>query len=122
MGNQVVYSVKVDPKELEGAKDFFARQGLALQEAVRGLIRLASHCQWCLALVESGAPIAEVQSSLASILADAKDTWRLNGVFQDTMLKVAQKCELPRGFIMNVLAEAQRIQRSGADRQQPHAE
>jgi len=109
MSTLVVYSIKVDANHLDGAKKFFARQGLLSQDVFRGLIRMASHCESCLTLVEARAPIGEIQSSFASILADAKETSRLNGLFQDTVLKMAEICNVPENFIMNVLAEAQRI-------------
>lgn len=117
MNSPVVYSIKVDSDHLDGAKKFFARQGLLPQGVLRGLIKMAYHCESCLALAESGAPISEIQSAFASVLADAKETWQLNGLFQDTMLKVAETCNVPQDFIMNVLAEAQRMYTSSDERQ-----
>ena len=105
----VTYSVKVEADDLALAKKFFARSELQVQDAVRSLIRTAASCETCLELVDARAPISEVQSSFASIIADAKETWRLNGLFQDTMLKAAEMSKLPQDFITNVLAEAQHI-------------
>ncbi|MDP2949002.1 MAG: hypothetical protein Q8P22_05645 [Chloroflexota bacterium] len=118
MGNLVVYSIKVNPEHLNGAKRFFARRGLLSQDVLRVLIRMASRCESCLALVESRAPISEIQSAFASVLADAKETWQLNGLFQDTVLKTAEACNLPQDFIKNVLAEAQRIYTSSDKRRE----
>jgi len=110
MDKPIVYSIKVEPTYLEGARKFFSRVTLSLQDALRAQIKMAADCEQCLLLVESKAPIGQVQSAFASILADVKETWRLNGLFQDVMLKTAQACKLPDNFITNVLAEAQRIQ------------
>ena len=118
MSNLVVYSIKVDASHLDGARKFFARQGLLSQDVSRGLIRMASHCESCLALVESKAPISEIQSSFASMLADVKETSQLNGLFQDTVLKTAEICNVPEDFIMNVLAEAQRIDTPPCEREE----
>jgi hypothetical protein len=118
MDSPVVYSIKVDSDHLDGARKFFARQGLLPQDVLRGLIRMASHSESCLALAESGAPISAIQSAFASVLADVKETWELNGLFQDTVLKMAQICNVPQDFITNVLAEAQRIHRSSDELQE----
>ena len=118
MDSLVVYSIKVDPDYLDGARKFFARQGLLPQDAMRGLIRMASHCESCLTLVEAGAPVGEIQSSLASTLADAKEIWHLNGLFQNTVLKMAEVSNVPQDFIMNVLAQAQHIDTNPAEAQE----
>ena len=109
MGDPVAYSIKVDPNELDRAKKFFARQGLLLQEVVRGLMRLAADCEACLALVDAKAQTGEIQSSFASTLAEAKELWQLNGLFQETVLKMAEISGVPKDFITNVLAQAQQM-------------
>lgn len=114
MDSLVAYSVRVTPSHLEGARKFFSRAGLALQDVMRAQIKMASECEQCLSLVEGKAPVEQIQSAFASILADAKEAWRLNGLFQDVMLKTAEACKLPDDFIRNVLAEAQRISRNTA--------
>ncbi|MFP3975711.1 MAG: hypothetical protein ACOC6S_03295 [Chloroflexota bacterium] len=108
MADLLAYSVKVDPEDLERAKKFCNRQGVLLQDIVRGVIRMASGCESCLALAESNAPVEQVQSSMAAVLADAQQTWRLNGLFQDTIFDLARRCNIQEDFITNVLAEAQR--------------
>jgi hypothetical protein len=105
----VVYSVKIDPAHLEGARRYFDRVKLPLQDAVRAQVKMASDCEQCLALVEAKAPIEQIQSTFAGILANAKETWHLNGLFRYAILKTAEACRLPEGFIDNVLAEAERI-------------
>jgi hypothetical protein len=112
MSDLVVYSVKVDREDLAGAKRFFGRQGLLLQNAVRGLARMAAQCDLCLTQVESGASVSEIQSSLASMLAGAQDVWRLNGAFRDVVLMAAQRSNVSEDFIVNVLSEAERVNRS----------
>lgn len=112
----VVYSVKVEAEDLARAKKFFSRSGLQTQDVVRGLIKIAAECEACLTLVEAKAPIGQVQSSFASVLAHAKETWRLNGLFQEAILKTSEICELPQDFVKNVLAEAQRIYTQPVDR------
>ncbi|MCL0065912.1 hypothetical protein M1N79_03435 [Dehalococcoidia bacterium] len=109
MSSSVVYSIKVDAKYLDGMRKFFARQGLLPQNVFRGLIRMAAHCESCLTLAESRAPVSEIQNSFATVLADAKETSHLNGLFQDAVLKMAEICGVPQDFILNVLAEAQRV-------------
>ena len=111
MSDLVVYSVKVDRDDLQGAKRFFGRQGLLLQAAVRGLVRMAAQCELCLTQLESGASVSQVQSSLASMLAGAQEVWRLNGAFQDVVLMAAQRSQVPQDFILNVLTEAQRAEK-----------
>ena len=114
----VVYSVKIDPAHLEGARRFFARVELPLQDAVRAQIQMASDCEQCLALVEDEAPVEQVQSAFAGILANAKETWHLNGLFRDAIMKTAEACKLPEDFIENVLAEAERIHTAHAETQE----
>ena len=104
-----VYSIKLNPTQLEGARRFFSRVDLSLQEALRAQIKMASDCEQCLALVEAKAPVEEIQSAFAGILANAKETWHLNGLFRDAIMKTAEVCRLPEGFIENVMAEAERI-------------
>lgn len=118
MDSPVVYSIKVDADHLDGMRKFFARQGLLPQEVLRGLIKMAAHCESCLTLAESRAPVSEIQSSFATVLADAKETSHLNGLFQDAVLKMAEICGVPQDFIMNVLAEAQRIYTPYRERQE----
>jgi len=105
----MVYSVKVNADDLAKARKFFDRSGLRPQDVVRGLIKTAADCETCLQLIETKAALGEVQSAFASILSDAKETWRLNGLFQDVMLETARLSNIPQDFITNVLAEAQRI-------------
>ncbi|HCP60071.1 MAG TPA: hypothetical protein DIT43_00615 [Dehalococcoidia bacterium] len=109
MMSPAVYSIKVDPSHLEGARRFFSRVELSLQGALRSQIKMASDCERCLALVEANAPVQQIQSAFAGILADARETWHLNGLFRDVILKTATACKLPDDFIANVLKEAERI-------------
>lgn len=109
MSRLIVYSFKVEREKLELAKKFFARQGAALQDSLRDLIDVAAECEECLVLEERGAPTSELQSAFATLLAVAKDAWRLNGLLQEAVLKIAKICEVPADFIMNVLSEARRI-------------
>jgi hypothetical protein len=104
-----VYCMKLDRTHLEGARKFFSRVNLPLQDALRAQIKMACDCERCLALVEAKAPVEKVQSAFAGILADAKATWHLNGLFRDAIVKTAEACKLPEDFIANVLAEAERI-------------
>jgi hypothetical protein len=104
-----VYSIKVDRAHREGAVKFFARAQLSLQDALRAQVKMAADCEQCLALVESKAPVEQIQSAFASILADAKETFHLNGLFRDAILKGAESSKLPANFIENVMAEAERI-------------
>ena len=110
-----VYCMKLDRTHLEGAKKFFSRVNLSLQGALRAQIKMACDCERCLALVEAKAPVEKVQSAFAGILADAKATWHLNGLFRDAIAKTAEACKLPENFIANVLAEAERINTSHAE-------
>lgn len=114
----VVYSVKVEPGLVEGARRFFSRVKLPLQDALRAQIKMASDCEQCLALVEAKAPMEEIQSAFAGILANAKETWHLNGLFRDAIMKTAEACKLPEGFIENVMAEAERIHIAHAETQE----
>ena len=109
-----VYSMKINPEYLEGAKKFFLRVNLSLQETLRAQMKMASDCENCLALVEANAPVGQIQSAFASILTNAKETWHLNGLFRDAIVKTASAAGLPDDFIANVLSEAQRIQNSSA--------
>ena len=97
-----VYSIKVDPAHREGAVKFFSRAHLSLQEALRAQVKMASDCEQCLGLVEAKAPVEQIQSAFAGILAHAKETWHLNGLFRDVILKTATACKLPDDFIANV--------------------
>ncbi|MFC1909859.1 hypothetical protein ACFLXC_01015 [Chloroflexota bacterium] len=105
---QAVYSIKVPHDHLEGARIFFSRMNLSLQDALRAQMKMASDCEQCLTLVEANAPVEQIQSAFAGILANAKETWHLNGLFRDVILKTAEACKLPDNFIENVLSEAER--------------
>jgi len=113
-----VYSIKVDPAYLEGARRFFSRVKLPLQDALRAQIKMACDCEQCLVLVEANAPVEQIQSAFAGILANAKETWHLNGLFRDAILKTAEACRLPDDFIANVLTEAERIHIDHAETQE----
>jgi len=121
MERYVVYSAKVPPEHIEGARKFFSRAGLLLQEAVRAQLRIAARCEECLELIEAKAPIERIQSSFATILADAKESWRMSGMFQEVILKAAQLCNLPMDFINNVLADAQRLEKESVRPRQAEA-
>jgi hypothetical protein len=110
-----VYSIKVDPAHRAGATKFFSRVQLTLQDALRAQVKMASDCEQCLALVEAEAPVEQIQSAFAGILADARETFHLNGLFRNAILRTAEACKLPENFIQNVLAEAERIQASQAE-------
>ena len=60
-----VYSIKVNPDHLEGARKFFSRVILPLQAALRAQIKMSSDCEQCLVLVEDEAPVEEIQSAFA---------------------------------------------------------
>ena len=109
MSRLIVYSFKVESEKLESAKNFFGRQGAALQGSLRDLIEVAAECEECLVLEERGAPTSELQSAFASLLAAAKNAWHLNGLLQEAVLRFAKICEVPADFIMNVLGEARRV-------------
>jgi len=113
-GQIKVYSVKVDSNDLSKAKKFFSRSGLQLQDAVRGMMKMATDCETCLQLIEAKASVGEVQSAFAGVVADAKETWRLNGLFQDVIMEAARLSNIPQDFITNVQAEAQRISKDTA--------
>jgi hypothetical protein len=103
-----VYSFKVDRDKLERAKSFFTRQGVPLQNSLRDLIDVAADCEECLQLHEAQAPIGELQSAFTSLLADSKNTWHMNGIFREAVLKIAGITEMPTEVIDNVIGEAQR--------------
>ncbi len=121
MEKYVVYSAKVPQEHIQGARKFFSRAGLLLQEAVRAQLRIAARCEECLELIEAKAPIERIQSSFASILADAKESWRMSGMFHEVILKVAELCNMPQDFINNVLEEAQRLEKASVQPQQAGA-
>jgi len=104
-----VYSIKIDPAHREGAVKFYGRANLSLQQALRAQIKMAADCEKCLSLVESKAPVEQIQSAFASIIADAKETFHLNGLFRDAIVRGAKSSNLPMKFIDNVIAEAERI-------------
>ena len=114
----VVYSIKVERDYLYGAKRFFLRAQLSLQDALRAQVKMAADCERCLALVETNAPVEQIQSAFAGILADAKQTFHQNGLFRNAIVKSAEACKLPKNFIGNVLAEAERIQNTPAETQE----
>ncbi|MDD5702293.1 MAG: hypothetical protein PHU23_09630 [Dehalococcoidales bacterium] len=107
--NPSIYTMKVNPDHLEGARKFFSRINLPLQESLRAQMKMASDCERCLELVEANAPVEQVQSAFASILDNAKETWHLNGIFREVIMKTAEICKLPQEFINNVMTEAERI-------------
>ena len=109
MGGLIVYSFKVEKKKLELAKRFFARQGTQLQDSLRDLIDVAANCERCLELSEQKAPISELQSAFATLLAHCENTWHLSGLLQDAVLAIAKMSKVPLDFIMNVLGEARRV-------------
>ena len=114
----VVYSIKVERDYLYGAKRFFSRAQLPLQGALRAQVKMAADCERCLTLVEANAPLEEIQSAFAGILADARETFHQNGLFRNAIVKSAEACKLPENFISNVLAEAERIQNTPAETQE----
>jgi hypothetical protein len=114
----VVYSIKVERDYLYAAKDFFLRAQISLQDALRAQVKMAADCEKCLSLAESKAPVEQIQSAFASILADAKETFHLNGLFRDAILKGAESSKLPVNFIENVMAEAERIQNGRTETQE----
>ena len=113
---QAVYSIKVNQSYLEGARKFFARVNLPLQESLRAQIKMASDCEKCLELVESKAPVEQIQSVFAGILVTAKQTWHLNGLFRDAIVTTAAAAQLPEDFIANVLSEAERIEKTNIEK------
>lgn len=112
-----VYSIKVDPAHRRGAVKFFSRAQLSLQEALRAQVKMAADCERCLTLVETNAPVEEIQSAFAGILADAKETFHQNGLFRNAILRSAEASKLPADFIKNVMAEAERIRVNNPDTQ-----
>jgi len=114
----VVYSIKVERDYLYGAKKFFSRAGLPLQDALRAQVKMAADCERCVTLVDENAPIEQIQSAFAGILADAKETFHLNGLFRNAIVRTAEACKLPENFIGNVLGEAERIQKTRAETQE----
>ena len=109
MSELTVYSFKLDKGQLERAKSFFARQGTQLQDSLRDLIDVAAECELCLELYEEDASVGELQSAFATLLANAKNTWYRNSLFEEAIVKIAKICKVPMDFITNVLGEAQRI-------------
>lgn len=109
MSESNVYSFKVDKGQLERAKKFFARQGIPLQDNLRDLIDVAADCEQCLELHEDDAPIGELQSAFTTLLANSKNTWHLNSVLQESVLKLAKITKMPVDVIVNILGEARRI-------------
>jgi len=109
MSAPTVYSFKVDKEQLDRAKRFFAQQGVLLQDSLRDLIDVAADCEQCLELHEGDAPIGELQSAFTTLLANSKNTWHLNSVLQEAVLKIAKMTKIPMDVIVNVLGEARRI-------------
>lgn len=108
MGDSIVYSLKVNREQLGRAKRFLARQGELLQDSLRDLIEAAADCEQCLELHEEDAPITELQSALATLLAKCKDAWLLNSLLRETIMRLAKKSRVPLEFVVNVLGEARR--------------
>lgn len=109
MGDLTVYSFKVKKEQLDRSKRFFVRQGALLQDSLRDLISVAADCERCLELHEEDASISELQSAFATLLANCKNTWHLNSLLQEAVIKTAKICKVPLDFITNVLGEAQRV-------------
>ena len=109
MGDIIVYSLKVKREQLERAKRFLARRGVLLQESLRDVIEVAADCEHCLELHEEDASISELQSAFATLLANCKNTWHLNSLLHEAVIKTAKICKVPLDFITNVLGEAQRV-------------
>ncbi len=116
MGNLVVYSFKVEKEQLERARKFFSRKGSLIQDSLRSLIEAAADCERCIELQEEDAPLDELQSAFATLLAHSKQAWHLNGLLQDVVLNIAKICKVPLDFIMNVLGEARRVKPEVAHR------
>jgi len=108
MGEQVVYSLKVNKEQLELAKKFLAREGGVLQDSLRDFIEVAADCEQCLELHEEDASIRELQSAFASLLAKCKDSWHLSDVMQESVMQIARLSKVPLDFITNVLFEARK--------------
>ena len=109
MSDLIVYSLKVKREQLERAKRFLGRQGGLLQDSLRDFIDVAADCEQCLELHEENAPISELQSAFATLLAKCKDAWHLNGLIQEAVMRIAKMSKVPLDFISNVLGEARRI-------------
>lgn len=109
MGNLIVYSFKVNKEQLKRAKKFLARQGVLLQDSLRDFIDTAAECEQCLELQEEDASVSELQSAFTTLLAKCKEIWHLNGLIQETVLKIAEISKVPLDYIMNVVGEAQRV-------------
>ena len=110
MSSSNVYSFKVDKEQLDRAKRFVARQGVPLQDSLRDLIDVAADCEQCLELYEKDAPIGELQSAFTSLLANSKNTWHLNSVLREAVLKIAKTTKMPMDVIANVMGEASRTE------------
>jgi len=108
MGDQMVYSLKVNKEQLELAKKFLAREGELLQDSLRDFIDVAADCEQCLELHEEDASIEELQGAFASLLAKCKESWHLSDVFQDSVIEIAKMSKVPLDFINNVIVESRR--------------
>ena len=109
MGELIVYSLKVNKEQLERAKKFLAREGELLQDSLRDFIDVAADCEQCLELHEEDASIGELQSAFTTLLAKCKETWHLNNVLQESVIRIAKLSKVPLDFITNVILEAQRV-------------
>jgi hypothetical protein len=109
MGGLIVYSLKVEKEQLERAKRFLNRKGALLQDSLRDFIDVAAECEQCLELQEEDAPISELQSAFATLLAKCKNAWYFNSLLQEAVMKIAKMSKVPLDFITNVLGEAQRL-------------
>lgn len=109
MEELVVYSLKVNKEQLERAKKFLAREGDLLQDSLRDFIDVAADCEQCLELYEEDASIGELQSAFTTLLAKCQETWHLNNVLQESVMRIAELSKVPLDFITNVLLEARRI-------------
>jgi hypothetical protein len=108
MDDRIVYSLKVNREQLGRAKRFLARQGELLQDSLRDLIEAAADCEQCLELHEEDAPVTELQSAFATLLAKCKDAWHLNDLLQEAVMRMAKRSRIPLEFVANVLGEARR--------------
>ncbi|MDD4985343.1 MAG: hypothetical protein PHQ43_06075 [Dehalococcoidales bacterium] len=109
MGELIVYSLKVNKERLELAKKFLAREGELLQDSLRDFIDVAADCEQCLELHEGDASIGELQSAFTTLLARCKESWHLNSILQESVMRIAKLSKVPLDFIANVLLEAQRV-------------
>jgi len=80
-----------------------------LQESLRDFIDVAADCEQCLELHEEDASIGELQSAFTTLLAKCKETWHLNNILQESVMRIAKLSKVPLDFITNVLLEARRI-------------